>query len=220
MGSRGLKTHELKCYCVNQRSSLVHVTGSDQWQMTNWHGEPMTFWLPETNNKYRPTTVAITFQLWAHLSYMISDLYCCIVFFRLHISVVSISKLSSYMYVQRPIRMAGNPTAVANEDGNTFECRRTERKWRRHRGHTDYLTLQLCPLIRSTDIHVRVCTFPEMCKRLIQRASHTCLIDTIVYWHFNHQSLQPADIGLPTGNGNELSCSLAQLGQATGLAVA
>ena len=32
--------------------------------------------------------------------------------------------------------------------------------------------------------------------------------------------LQPADIGLPTGNGKKLSCSQAQLGQATGLAVA
>ena len=32
--------------------------------------------------------------------------------------------------------------------------------------------------------------------------------------------LQPADIGWPTGNGKKLSCSQAQLGQATGLAVA
>ena len=32
--------------------------------------------------------------------------------------------------------------------------------------------------------------------------------------------VQPADIGLPTGNGKKLSCSQAQLGQATGLAVA
>ena len=34
------------------------------------------------------------------------------------------------------------------------------------------------------------------------------------------QGLQPADIGLPTGNGKKLSCSQAQLGQATGLVVA
>ena len=33
-------------------------------------------------------------------------------------------------------------------------------------------------------------------------------------------SVQPADIGLPTGNGKKLRCSHAQLGQATGLAVA
>ena len=33
-------------------------------------------------------------------------------------------------------------------------------------------------------------------------------------------TLQPADIGLPTGNGKKRSCSQAQLGQATGLAVA
>ena len=33
-------------------------------------------------------------------------------------------------------------------------------------------------------------------------------------------SVQPADIGLPTGNGKNLSCSQAQLGQATGFAVA
>ena len=32
-------------------------------------------------------------------------------------------------------------------------------------------------------------------------------------------ALQPADIGLPTGNGKKLSCSQAQLGQATCLAV-
>ena len=32
--------------------------------------------------------------------------------------------------------------------------------------------------------------------------------------------VQPADIGLLTGNGKELSCSQAQLGQATCLAVA
>ena len=32
--------------------------------------------------------------------------------------------------------------------------------------------------------------------------------------------LQPAAIGLPTGNGKKLSCSHAQQGQATGLAVA
>ena len=34
------------------------------------------------------------------------------------------------------------------------------------------------------------------------------------------EKVQPADIGLPTGNGKKLSCSQAQLGQATGLAVA
>ena len=33
-------------------------------------------------------------------------------------------------------------------------------------------------------------------------------------------TVQPADIGWPTGNGKKLSCSQAQLGQATGLAVA
>ena len=32
--------------------------------------------------------------------------------------------------------------------------------------------------------------------------------------------LPPADIGLPIGNGKKLSCSQAQLVQATGLAVA
>ena len=32
--------------------------------------------------------------------------------------------------------------------------------------------------------------------------------------------LQPADIGWPTGNGKKLSCSQAQLGQATCLAIA
>ena len=32
--------------------------------------------------------------------------------------------------------------------------------------------------------------------------------------------VQPADIGLPTGNGKKLSCTQAQLGQATGLAFA
>ena len=32
--------------------------------------------------------------------------------------------------------------------------------------------------------------------------------------------VQPADIRLPTGNGKKLSCTQAQLGQATGLAVA
>ena len=34
------------------------------------------------------------------------------------------------------------------------------------------------------------------------------------------KSIQPADIGLPTGNRKKLSYSQAQLGQATGLAVA
>ena len=33
-------------------------------------------------------------------------------------------------------------------------------------------------------------------------------------------ALQPADIGWPTGNGKKLSCSQAQLGQATCLAAA
>ena len=33
-------------------------------------------------------------------------------------------------------------------------------------------------------------------------------------------SLQSADIGWPAGNGKKLSCSQAQIGQATGLAVA
>ena len=33
-------------------------------------------------------------------------------------------------------------------------------------------------------------------------------------------SVQPADIGLPTGNGKKLSCSQAQLDQAACLAVA
>ena len=38
---------------------------------------------------------------------------------------------------------------------------------------------------------------------------------------YSHQLiLQPADIGLPTVNGEKLSCSQAQLGQATCLAVA
>ena len=37
---------------------------------------------------------------------------------------------------------------------------------------------------------------------------------------FSQFILQPADIGLPTGNGNKLSCTQAQLGQETGLAVA
>ena len=32
--------------------------------------------------------------------------------------------------------------------------------------------------------------------------------------------VQPADIGLPTGNGKTLSCSQAQVGQVIGLAVA
>ena len=32
--------------------------------------------------------------------------------------------------------------------------------------------------------------------------------------------VQPADIGWPTGNGKTLSCRQAQLGQATGLALA
>ena len=37
---------------------------------------------------------------------------------------------------------------------------------------------------------------------------------------FTLGTIQPADIGLPTGNGKKLSCSQAQLGQATGLALA
>ena len=37
---------------------------------------------------------------------------------------------------------------------------------------------------------------------------------------FCQHNLQPADIGWPAGNGNKLSCSQAQLGQATCLAVA
>ena len=45
---------------------------------------------------------------------------------------------------------------------------------------------------------------------------------TMHYFNFSSFSnfIQPADIGLPTGNGKKLSCSQAQLGQATGLAVA
>ena len=41
-------------------------------------------------------------------------------------------------------------------------------------------------------------------------------INLYAFWTF----VQPADIGLPTVNGNKLSCSQAQLGQATCLAVA
>ena len=38
----------------------------------------------------------------------------------------------------------------------------------------------------------------------------------IFFWFY----VQPVDIGLPSGNGKKLSCCQAQLGQATGLAVA
>ena len=38
--------------------------------------------------------------------------------------------------------------------------------------------------------------------------------------HYSASRIQPADIGLPTGNGKKLSRSQAQLGQATGLAAA
>ena len=38
----------------------------------------------------------------------------------------------------------------------------------------------------------------------------------IFFWFY----VQPVDIGLSSGNGKKLSCSQAQLGQATGLAVA
>ena len=40
------------------------------------------------------------------------------------------------------------------------------------------------------------------------------------HWAPQYKDVQPADIGLPTGNGKKLSCTQAQLGQATGLAVA
>ena len=36
---------------------------------------------------------------------------------------------------------------------------------------------------------------------------------------FSPSNLQPEDIGFPKGNGKKLSCSQAQLGQATGFAV-
>ena len=39
-------------------------------------------------------------------------------------------------------------------------------------------------------------------------------------YFLSHIYIQPADIGLPTGNGKILSCTQAQLGQVTGLAFA
>ena len=46
--------------------------------------------------------------------------------------------------------------------------------------------------------------------------------DSVLYnlGTFVHHRVQPADIGWPTGNGEKLSCSQAQLGQATCMAVA
>ena len=48
-----------------------------------------------------------------------------------------------------------------------------------------------------------------------------CLISFHFQWAIlSTSTVQPADIGLPTGNGKKLSCTQAQFGQATGLAVA
>ena len=49
--------------------------------------------------------------------------------------------------------------------------------------------------------------------------THT-LPNLFLFAPLGDESIQPADIGLPTGNGKKISCSQAQLGQATCLAVA
>ena len=66
------------------------------------------------------------------------------------------------------------------------------------------LSVPRCPL------HKKSCLFhsSEIVKIKV--------VNTVTY----QNQLQPADIGLPTGNGEKSSCSQAQLGQATGLALA
>ena len=44
-------------------SSSVVFPDGDQWQTANWHGEPRTCWLPETNDQQQTYAKAITFQL-------------------------------------------------------------------------------------------------------------------------------------------------------------
>ena len=49
----------------------------------------------------------------------------------------------------------------------------------------------------------------------------SCLLSFHILWAILITcTVQPADIGWPTGNGKKLSCSQAQLGQATCLAAA
>ena len=57
---------------------------------------------------------------------------------------------------------------------------------------------------------------PEMPSRMYRH----CLVDLGDGDLFVTGYFQPADIGWPTGNGKKLSCSQAQMGQATCLAVA
>ena len=70
----------------------------------------------------------------------------------------------------------------------------------------------------------------KLAAALIWAVSITMAVPNLVVYHVSNISsfrifpwlttVQSADIGLPTGNGNKLSCNKAQLGQATGLAVA
>ena len=63
-----------------------------------------------------------------------------------------------------------------------------------------FLKVEVNKVIRFLRVIVKECTFLSFVSKK----------DSLV---------QPADIGLPTGNGKKLSCSQAQLGQATCLAV-
>ena len=66
--------------------------------------------------------------------------------------------------------------------------------------------------VQSSTIHVELSWLPlnESREKTAQEAPLS----------INTERIQPADIGLPTGNGTKLSCSQAQVGQATCLAVA
>ena len=54
---------------------------------------------------------------------------------------------------------------------------------------------------------------------LVTKTFVTGMLDQSVV-RLNELLIQPADVGLPTGNGKKLSSSQAQLGQETGLAAA
>ena len=70
----------------------------------------------------------------------------------------------------------------------------------------------------------------KLAAALIWAVSITMAVPNLVVYHVSNISsfriflwlttVQSADIGLPTGNENKLSCNQAQLGQSVGLAVA
>ena len=93
-----------------------------------------------------------------------------------------------------------------------------------------FLTMNICAA-ESSSLFLGQCSAVKTTKRDNEIAATDWVslirgtdVDVVVVESFLHQTsnfqLQPADIGWPTGNGKKLSCSQAQLGQATCLSVA